>query len=172
MPITLEKLQRAVGGMKPNKAPGPNGFTLQYYHSLLPLLGPYMVKQFNALGGGVHPPRDTLRTHIFPYCFIRKDPTACSSYRPISLLNMDLKLFTKILANRLTQHVPNIIHLDQVGFVASHEARDNTTKVLNLIHVSSTTKIPCVFLDTDAKKAFDRVNWVHVLCTQAYRPET
>lgn len=41
VPITLEELQKAVGGMKPGKAPCPDGFTLQYYQSLLPLLGPY-----------------------------------------------------------------------------------------------------------------------------------
>lgn len=141
-PIPLEEFQRAVGGMKPNKALGPDGFTLQYYQSLLILLGPYMVKLFNALSEGMHPPRDTLRAHISLIPKDGKDPAACGSYRTISLLNIDLKLFTKILANRLTQHMADIILLDQVGFVPSREARDNTTKVLNLIHVTSMTKTP------------------------------
>lgn len=53
----------------------------------------------------------------------------------------------------------DLIHLDQVSFVPSREARDNTTKVLNLIHRASVTKTSCVFLSTDAEKAFDRVSW-------------
>lgn len=53
----------------------------------------------------------------------------------------------------------NVVHLDQVGFIPSREARDNTTKVLNLIHVASATKTTRVFLSTDAEKAFDRINW-------------
>lgn len=84
----------------------------------------------------------------------------CSSYRPISLLNIDLKLFTKILTNRLTQYMPDIVHLNQVGFIPAREARDNTTKVLNLIEVATATKTPCIFHSTEAEKVFDRVNWV------------
>lgn len=63
-PITVEELQRALGGMKPGKAPGPDGFTLHYYQSLLPNLGPYMVRMFNALSSDTNFPRDTLNAHI------------------------------------------------------------------------------------------------------------
>lgn len=84
---------------------------------------------------------------------------------PISLLNTDLKLFIKIIAPRLQNHLPYLIHLDQVGFVPSREARDNTTKVLNLLHVANTTRTPCVFIGTDAEKAFDRVNWLFMFET-------
>lgn len=47
--ITIEELQVAVRPTKPGKSPGLGGFTMQYYKVLLPLLGPYMVKMFNAL---------------------------------------------------------------------------------------------------------------------------
>lgn len=50
--------------MTPGKALGPDGFTLQYYQTLLPLLGPYMVKLFNALTLGVNFLSDTLKAHI------------------------------------------------------------------------------------------------------------
>lgn len=73
-----------------------------------------------------------------------KDPASCGSYRLISLLNINLKLFTKILATRLAQHLQDIIHLDQVGFIPSREARDNTTKVLNLLHVATSTQTLCI----------------------------
>lgn len=39
------------------------------------------------------------------------------------------------------------------------EARDNTIKSLNLIHVAKISQTLCVFLGTDAEKAFDRINW-------------
>lgn len=54
--------------------------------------------------------------------------------------------------------LPQLVHLDQVGFILTREARDNTIKVLNLIHVANQTHAPCVFLGAIAEKAFDRVN--------------
>lgn len=145
--------------MKPGKAPGPDSYTLQYYKTLLPILGPRLVTLFNWVGVDGAFARETLGAHISVIHKEGKDPAACSSYRPISLLNLDLKIFTKILAVRLAQNLHQIIHLDQAGFIPSREARDSTTKVLNLLYVAKSQKIPCIFLNTDAEKAFDRVSW-------------
>lgn len=80
--------------------------------------------------------RDTLGAHISVKHKKGKDPT---------LLNVDLKLFTKILATRLAQHLQKRIHLDQVGFIPSREASDDTSKVLNLLHVAQSTETMCLF---------------------------
>lgn len=66
-PITMAELQGAIKNMKPGKAPGPDGLTLQYYQTLLPILGPRMLKLFNKLTEGGHLQRDTLSAHISPY---------------------------------------------------------------------------------------------------------
>lgn len=45
-----------------------------------------------------------------------KDPTFCDSYRPISLLNADVKVLAKIIATRLKSVLPHIISQEQNGF--------------------------------------------------------
>lgn len=47
-----------------------------------------------------------------------KDPIYCSSYRPIALLNMDLKILTKMVADRLMKILDHLILPDQTGFMA------------------------------------------------------
>lgn len=94
-----------------------------------------------------------------------KDIMDCANFRPISLLNIDLKILTKILANRIKPLLSKIISPEQVGFMKGREARDNTIKALILIHWARSSKIEGLLLSTDAEKAFDRVSWDYMMAS-------
>ena len=49
--------------------------------------------------------------------FKKKDPTKIGNYRPISILNMDYKMLTKVMALQLNNHMHTLIHSNQAGFV-------------------------------------------------------
>ncbi|KAM4770948.1 angiotensinogen [Rhinophrynus dorsalis] len=110
-------------------------------------------------------PDDITRHPVFTEAHITiipkqgKDPAHCEKYRPISLLNLDLKLYAKILAERLKMFLPSLVHTDQAGFIPRREARDNTRKLINLVHSVALSKTPTVLLTTDAEEAFDRGDW-------------
>jgi hypothetical protein len=49
--------------------------------------------------------------------FEKKDQTDIVNYQPITVLNSDYKIFTKVLTNKLSRVVPYLIYKDQLGFM-------------------------------------------------------
>lgn len=88
-----------------------------------------------------------------------KDPTECSSYRPLSLLNSDLKIFAKLLARRLESYMSKLVKPDQTGFIKTRMAADNLRRLLHIVDAAEASKIPVSLLSLDAMKAFDRLEW-------------
>lgn len=66
-----------------------------------------------------------------------KDPSGPGSYCPISLLNLDSKLLSKIMANRLALIIiPSLIHPSQAGFTQGRSATSNIRKILAVLELS------------------------------------
>lgn len=123
-----------------------------------------MCVYFNALASGTAIPREGLLAHILDIPKDGKDHTVPSSYRWISLLNNDIRILAKILANHLKLILPTVIHSDQTGFIMGMEARENSNHAIQLIHWARTqTDHPtCLLHSSVAEKAFDRVNWTYL----------
>ena len=87
-----------------------------------------------------------------------KDPHSCFCYRPISRLNVDVKILAKVLALRLQSVLPTIVSSDQTGFVKNRHLFFNVRRVFNILYTPSSQR-PEAVLALGAEKAFDRVEW-------------
>lgn len=157
--ITLQECEAAVREMRKGKSPGPDGIPPEFYLTFWPLIGPLLMDmiQYSIRVGSFS--RDVNSALISLLLKKGKDPVECSSYRPLSLLNADLKIFAKILARRLQGHMTDLVHSDQTGFIKSRLATDNVRRLLHVIDGAQNLKSPAAVLSLDAMKAFDCLEW-------------
>ena len=90
-----------------------------------------------------------------------KSPLQCSSYRPISLLNVDYKILSKVLAARLETVISQIIATDQTGFILNRHSSSNFRRLFNIVY-SPPSRTPKMVISLDAEKNVDRVEWVYL----------
>ena len=119
-PIREEEVRKAIQSMQSGRASGNDGFPVEYYKLYIDILAPILTKVYSeSLSIGQLP--NTLNESVISVILKKgKDSLDPASYRPISLANVDYKILTKVLAIRLENIVPCIMHADQVGFVKGH----------------------------------------------------
>ncbi len=88
-----------------------------------------------------------------------KDPLDCSSYRPISLIPCDLKIYAKVFASRMEKVIHSLIKEEQTGFIKGRNASDNMRRLLHILDFADSHPTPCAVFSLDAEKAFDRLEW-------------
>ena len=156
-----EELSLAISGMKGGKTPGPDGIPIEIYKTFRSKLIPPLLEMYKeSLDNGSLPL--SLNTAVITLLLKPgKTSTLCGSYRPISLLNNDLKILCKVLARRLEVLLPEIVHPDQNGFVQGRQGFHNIRRVLNIVFNKSTC-VDTAILSLDAEKAFDRVEWLYL----------
>ena len=64
-----------------------------------------------------------------------KDRTLIENWRPISLINVDAKINTKVMALRLKKVLPNIIHRNQTGCVEVRYIGETIRSIFDIMEV-------------------------------------
>ena len=107
-PFSVEEVEAAIKDMKTETAPGPDGFPVIFYKKFWGLLKWWIMEMVEDFYKGK---LDLKRLNYGVITLIPKVVEAASikQYRPICLLNVFYKLFTKLLAVRLGRVADDII---------------------------------------------------------------
>ena len=157
-----------------NKSPGLDGLPYEVYLRMSHMFVPILTDMFNhwfaqgAIPGSVTKGVITLLKKGGRHVWEGLD-----DYKPITLLNTELKILARVLANRLQLVISDLISLEQTFAVKGRSIQDNLHLIREVLEgIKDDTESALISLDQS--KAFDRVDHrflASVLETARFKPE-
>ncbi|KAI8486240.1 hypothetical protein Bbelb_359560 [Branchiostoma belcheri] len=156
-PLSSDELFNSVHSMAINKCPGSDGLPKEFYITFWHLMGDDLPMVFNEVfdAGELSPSQKFGVVTLLPKKGDELDP---KNKRPISLLNTDYKILTKVLNNRLQSVVSSVLHPDQTCGVPGRSIQCNLRLIRDIVVYANNNNIDCAIVSLDQAKAFDRVN--------------
>ncbi|KAL2076997.1 hypothetical protein ACEWY4_027414 [Coilia grayii] len=154
--LTMEELESALQDMECGKAPGVDGLPVDFFKSFWPEMGKDLLAVLSdSLAKGRLPL--SCRRAVLTLLPKKGDLNEITSWRPVSILCSDYKLLSKVLANRLSKVLEQVIHPDQTYCVPGRLIYNNISFIRDIFSLSKTFNLEFGLISIDQEKAFDRV---------------
>ena len=157
-PFTEKEVFDAVSQMETNKAPGPDGFPTEFYKKCWFIIKGDLLPLFHDLFAG--------QLHLFQLNFgtitllpKKAEAVRIEQFRPICLLNVSFKIFTKVGTNRLSQIAHAVVQPTQTAFMPDRNILEGVVVLHETLHEIHTKKLDGVVFKVDFEKAYDKVKW-------------
>jgi hypothetical protein len=156
--ITKEEVKTRIFEMKGNTAPGPDGFGVVFYKACWEVIANDfmdLTEDFN------NEKLDIGRLNYGVITLIPKikDAVNIKQFRPICLLNVSFKIFTKIIMERLTRVMDKLVDKCQTAFIKGRYILDGVVILHETLHEIRRNKSKGIILKIDFEKAYDSVKW-------------
>jgi hypothetical protein len=158
-PITVEEVKDAIQATHGGKTPGYDGIPIEMYWLFCDTISVFLCRLFNYFldCGYMH---DTAYMGIISLLYKGKGERFLrENWRPLTMLNLDYKIFTKILARRLRKVMSTIVHPDQTCSVPGRKIQDSIAHVMSVIDYVNECDQNVLLVSVDHLSAFDMIEW-------------
>lgn len=141
------------------KTPGPDGIASELYKLHKSTLSPILLEIFHEAYRMKRLPPSFSRTHtiLIPKTDDKTKLLNVNSYRPITLCNVDYKIFAKILTNRLQRVICDLVGDHQTCGIRGRAIQTNVHIARSVLECVADSSDQIAMLQVDLAKAFDRV---------------
>ncbi len=155
--IREEEIKRAISELNKGKSPGIDGLGNEFYKTFKDFLTGILKEVYEEILKKEEM-NQRMGMGLIKLIYKRKgEKVDLKNYRPITMLNSDLKILTKVLANRLKEVMPTIIETNQVYGVKGKDIADTTISIIDRIRYMKDKNKKGYVISLDFEKAFDRV---------------
>jgi len=168
--LSYDECEQSLLHMKKGKSPGNDGLSVEFYQTFWKHIGELMVDSINKSYEMGQLTASQCQA-VIVLLDKGKDRTLLKNWRPISLLNVDYKIASKAVAERLKKMLPDIVNQDQVGYVTGRNITDNIRTVLDILEYTDYENISGILINIDFEKAFDSVGWrfIEIVLLEKYK---
>lgn len=156
-----EEVRQAVFGLNGESAGGPDGFNVCFFQTCWEIIEDDIYDIVRAFFNGHQLPRFITHANIvlFPK---NKEVNTFGDMKPISLSNFIYKVFSRVIHERLVDHLPKLIFDEQAGFVRGRSIVENVLLTQEIIiGIRLRTKAgPNIVIKLDMTKVYDRLSWL------------
>eukprot|EP00253_Pinus_taeda_P024757 PITA_24757 len=129
----LEEVEEIVKSMKKGTAPGPDGFTIEFFQACWHFLGREILEliEESRMNQKVWPTINSTFYSLIPKNDNLED---ANGFRPIALCNVIYKIITSLISKRLKPLLDKLISSEQTGFVEGRQILDGLVVSQEVIH--------------------------------------
>jgi len=153
-----DEIKEALFSMEDNKAPGPDGFPAEFYQHFWEAIKGDLMQMFRDLARG-HLPLFSPKFDVITLIPKVQEANVIQQYRPICLLNVSFKIFTKVVTNRLNLIADKVVSPSQTTFMRGRNILEGVVILHETVHEMHRKKQSGVILKLDFEKAYDKVRW-------------
>ena len=144
---------------KNGKSPGNDGLTAEFYQVLWPTLGHLLVDSLNSSYGKGELTNSQKQGIIKLIEKKNKDKRYVANWRPISLLNVDVKIASKAITLRLEQVISDLISAEQCEYVKGRNIFDAVRTIGDIMDYTKLYNLAGLMVTIHFEKAFESLSW-------------
>jgi hypothetical protein len=157
-PFIEKEIKNALDDMNISSAPSPDGLPVEFYKCFWEQVKSPVLEMFGKLYNG---DLDLSRINYGLISLIPKlkEANNIKQCKPICLLGVDYKWFTKVLTMRLTVVSDNIINKIHTTFLPGRNILEGVVVLHETLHEMRRKKGKGIIMKLDFEKAYDKVSW-------------